>query len=172
MSLLRQSNFLAKSVRKFDSSRQLTRGDVSICKKGLLIVIRWEKNMQCSLRSSSVLLPRTSTSSLCPVSLFLRMCALSPTRSCRDPLIMFRDANHMPLSFVQKVWNSILLSIGHQPTVMRLHGLRRGGATYIAGSSPQARSQLQRYGRWKSNVYDKYIGDPATSSVYEALSML
>lgn len=163
---------MARSSRKFDRTRQLTRGDISVTDSGLRICIKWEKNMQSSLGTQYVVLPYTRDPYFCPVAAFRRMILLSPTSRGRDALIQFKDANHMPIYFVQKLWNLAVRRIGRDPKKLRMHGLRRGGATHIATSSKGASAQLKSYGRWRSQIYMKYIADPKASHVYQAMARI
>lgn len=168
MSLLRQSNFISQTVRRFDPTRQITKGDVRIMESGLLINIKWEKNHQSINGANAVLLPTTNDAFLCPVQAYRNMLAASPRpRSC-DPLICFIDRNNLTIGFVRKVWRATLRRIGKDPAVYTLHGLRRGGATFLASTSKSARSELKEVGRWKSNVYRRYISNPKACAVYTA----
>lgn len=171
-SLLRQSNFLTNSSKKFDPERHLTRGDVELVKAGLKIQVKWEKNMPNSVFAQSVVIPYTCDPVLCPVRAYRYMCLLSPTVRGADPLIQFHDHNHMPVYIVQRYWNSVVKALGYDTKKLRMHRLRRGGATHIATFSPAARQQLPMYGRWKSAAYEKYIADPKGSHVYQAMSRL
>lgn len=170
VSMLRQSNFLAASQKAFDSTRQLTRGDVTVQPNGLRLRIKWEKNMQKSTGAAYVLLPYLNDINLCPVRAYFTMLAHIPTVSLDNPLAMFRDYRPIPLYFLQKLWRRAILRLGMDPKHLRLHGLRRGAATYIASCSPQARQRLKEYGRWKSSAYLQYIDDPSACPVYEAFS--
>lgn len=172
MSMLRQSNFLAPSVAKFDPTRQLTRNDVTLCRDGVHIMVKWEKNMQSSRANEGIVLPPTIDSALCPVRAYRAMMRLVPTKGKTDALIMFSDYNPMTLSFVQGIWKGAMEALGKPTNVFRLHGLRRGGATYIASASPGARRELQDAGRWRSTAYQRYVANPTACATYEALSTL
>lgn len=172
MSLLRQSNFMPQTVATFDPSRQLTRCDVRLCNDGLHIAVKWEKNMQVLRADQGVVLPSTVDKSLCPVRAYKAMLRLVPSRGKSDPLIMYRDYNPMTLSFVQGAWKAAMEALDKCPKNYRLHGLRRGGATYIAAASPNARRELQDAGRWKSSAYQRYIANPRACATYEAWARL
>lgn len=172
MSLLRQSNFMPASVALFDPSRQLTRGDVTLCQDGLHIVVKWEKNMQVVQAGQGIVLPFTNDKTLCPIRAYRAMLRLVPSRAESDPLIMFRDYNPITLSFVQDVWKRAITALGKCHKTYRLHGLRRGGATYVAAASPDARKELQDAGRWNSSAYQRYIANPRACATYEAWARL
>lgn len=172
MTMLRQSNFASSSQSNFDSTKQLTRGDVLVQKDSIRVRVKWEKNAQTSLNTSYVFLPRTNDCNLCPVTAFTNMTQCIPTRSPADPLAMFSNYTPVPLYFLQKVWKRAVSRIGLDHRIARLHGIRRGAATYIAGKSSQARKKLKDYGRWNSAVYRRYIADPATCPVFKAIIRL
>lgn len=172
MTMLRQSNFAPHSQKLFDVSRHLTRGDFIIDQQSMRVTVKWEKNSQSSLNTSYVFLPRTNDCELCPVAAFICMTDHIPTRVPDDPLAMFADYKPIPLYFLQKVWRKAVTRIGIDYRIARLHGLRRGAATYIAGKSSQARKKLQDYGRWNSSTYRRYIADPQACPVYKAFKRL
>lgn len=172
MSMLRQSNFAAQSIAKFDITRQLTRGDIRVLPDGLEVSIKWEKNLQNMTNSTKLVLPRTSDISICPLVSFTAMCRCTPTRSEADPLLMFRNHRHMPLSFLNRIWRKAITKIGLNYKQARMHGLRRGGATFIASASQEARLKLKEYGRWRSTAYRKYISNYKACPVFEALKQI
>lgn len=172
MSLLRQSNFLSYTTRSFDPTRQMTKGDVKIVDGGLLLNIKWEKNHQSLTGANTILLPYTNDHFLCPVRAYRTMLAASPRpRSC-DPLICFNDRNNLTVGFIRKAWRAALRRLHQDPALYTLHGLRRGGTTFLASTSKSARSELKEAGRWKSNVYRRYISNPKACSVYTAWKKL
>lgn len=172
LSMLRQSNFAAPTVRAFDKTRQLTRADVTEIPGGLSIRIKWEKNMQRMANAAGIVVPSTDDPSLCPVLAYRQMTRRSPSYSPDQPLIVFGDNKHMPLSFIQKVWRKAITRLGLDTQRVRLHGLRRGGATYIAAFSDESRQKLQDYGRWKSACFRRYIDAPEACPIYKAFKRI
>ena len=130
--LLRQSNFARNCTKDFDTTRQLTRGDVSIVHGNLQIKVKWEKNQQMTINNRIMSLPPNKDLFICPIQAFTEMTAQRPTESNSDPLIMFKNGSPMSLSFIRRIWKDALQSIGIAGKRTSLHGLRRGGATYIA----------------------------------------
>lgn len=172
MSLLRQSNFLSQTVRKFDPTRQITKGDTQIVAGGLLIHTKWEKNHQSITGANTIILPYTNDTFFCPVRAYRNMLAASPRHRSCDPLVCFGDRNNLTVGFVRKVWRATLVRIGEDPRSYTLHGLRRGGTTFLASTSKSARSELKEVGRWRSNVYRRYISNPKACAVYTAWKKL
>lgn len=127
---LRGSNFAAESSALFDATRQLTRDDVAVYRTHLTINHKWSKSHQSSSHRAVVKMPAIPGSRLCPRAAFIAMVQAVPTRYPAQPLLMFRDGNHIPLYYIRKVRNSVMTSI-NVPHHSRytLHGLRRGAAT-------------------------------------------
>lgn len=172
VSMLRQSNFAPNSQSSFDKTRHLTRGDCTIQPNGLRIRVKWEKNMQSSTGCAYMLLPYANDPLICPVRAYADMVSTLPTLSPGNPLAMFHNYRPIPLFFLQKAWRKAIVRLNMDPKRVRLHGLRRGAATYIASRSTRARDRLQEYGRWRSNAYRQYIDDPAACPIYEAFKKL
>lgn len=172
LTMLRQSNFCPHSIKAFDPTRHMTRGDVHHNHKGLLIRIKWEKNVQLSTAATEVVIPQTTDPYMCPVSAYYEMLRSVPTRSPDQPLIMFKDNNPITIKFMQKLWKRALVRLGRDHRGMTLHGIRRGAATFVAAASPSARDRLKDYGRWSSGAFRRYIANPASCPIYEAFATI
>lgn len=170
--MLRQSNFAPPSQGSFDPTRHLTRGDVSLHPNGVRVTIKWEKNLQNSTKTSYVLIPFANDCELCPVLAYQDMVKCVPARSPNGALAIFPDGNPIPLYYFQKIWKKAVTSLGLDYAHYRLHGLRRGAATYVATVSTQARDRLKEYGRWSSKAYINYIDNASACPVYQALSAI
>lgn len=96
VSFCRQSNYAAPTSYEFDCTRQFTHGDVSICSDGLIVKHKWSKSHQKSSHNATVTVPRVPGSPLCPVHAMYDMLPDVPTTSPHQPLIAFRDSNHIP----------------------------------------------------------------------------
>lgn len=159
----RQSNFAASTSPVFDYTRQLTRRDVTIKKDSVIILHKWSKTHQSSSHGAMTVVPAIPGSILCPRQAMLNMLHCRPTRRTLDPLLMFRDGSHMPISYLRKVWKAVLKSINiPHPSAYTLHGLRRGAATHVINSDPSAREDIRRHGLWRSSAVNTYL--PSSSS--------
>lgn len=154
----RQSNLAASTALQFDHTRQLTRDDVKICGDRLLVKHKWSKNHQIAGKQSQVVIPAVPGSLLCPKQAVQTMTRVIPTRHPHQPFITFRDGGHMPLSYIRKIWGTVLQALGtpnyHAYT---LHGLRRGAATHVYQQDPSAREEIKAHGLWRSDAVDRYI---------------
>lgn len=165
----RQSNFSASTAIAFDHTRQLTRQDVDIKRDSVVILHKWSKTHQSSNHAALTVIPAIPGSQLCPRRAMLSMLRHCPTRRGSDPLLMFQDRSHMPVSYLRKVWKAVLKSIDiPQPMAYTLHGLRRGAATHIINSDPSAREDIRRHGLWRSDAVDTYL-PPTSSKVFKVM---
>ena len=64
-SLLRLFNVLPHSVKTFDNTRQLTRGDVIFTQQGAVLTVKWSKTIQDRKSFATVSLPYLSWALLC-----------------------------------------------------------------------------------------------------------
>lgn len=165
----RGSNLAAESSALFDATRQLTRGDIAVHHAYLTINHKWSKSHQSSSHRAATRIPAVPGSKLCPKAAFLEMVHVTPTTHPSQPLLVFRDGNHIPLSYLRKVWNSVMVSINvPRHSQYTLHGLRRGAATHILNHDPSAREHIKQHGLWKSKAVDSYL-PKNTSKVFNVM---
>lgn len=154
----RQSNFAAATSVAFDPSRHLTRGDIRVEAGAVTVTHKWSKSHQAASHRAFTVIPAVPGSELCPKRALVRMERDVPTRHHQQPLLMFRDENHIPLSYLRKVWKTVItvlkLPQSHRYT---LHSLRRGAATHIYSVDPSTRDEIKRHGLWRSNAVDTYL---------------
>jgi hypothetical protein len=86
--LSRKSNLVPDSVKKFDSSRQLCRGDMTVCSIYLIVRFKWTKTIQFGNRVLSIPLLTFPVSNFCPVQAFKAMCSMHPCLSSSFQLII------------------------------------------------------------------------------------
>lgn len=164
----RQSNLSARTSAMFDPTRQLTRGDVVVGRNKLTILHKWSKSHQSHNHRAITQVPAVPGSLLCPKDAYLRMLQHRPTRHSNQPLLTFRDGNHMPSTYLRRVWTAVLRAGGiPRHDAYTLHGLRRGAATHVIRSDPSAREDIKRHGLWQSDCVDKYL--PPPSKVFRVL---
>ena len=95
-SFLRLSNILPHSIRPFDHTRQLARGDLISPHAGAALVIKWSKTIQD--RKQIVTLPWLGDSPLCPIKALNAMITSIPANH-NDPLfILPRNTHKVPLT--------------------------------------------------------------------------
>ena len=77
-SFLRLSNLLPHTVRAFDVTRQLARGDLIITKNSALLIVKWSKTIQSRRDIVTLPLPCLGSSILCPIAALNKMILLYP----------------------------------------------------------------------------------------------
>ena len=156
--LSRKSNLVPVSTKKFDKSKQLCRGDVTVFPSFLIVKFRWTKTIQFGNRILKIPLLAYPSSKFCPVQAYKRMCNLNPCSSEDAVFSYVNKGKCLPITYsqFQNKLRELLCKIGMNPNLFSSHSFRRGGATLAsqAGISP---SSIQLMGDWKSNCYTKYI---------------
>lgn len=147
-----------KASRGFDHTCQLTRDDVTMYPSHLIINHKWSKSHQSSSHPAATKIPAIPGSQLCPKEVLMEMVWQVPTQYPSQPLLMFKDGNHVPLPYIRKVWNSVVTAIKlprHQKYT--LHGLRRGAATHVINLDLSAAQHTKQHGLWKSRAIELYL---------------
>lgn len=154
----RQSNFGAATSLAFDPTRHLTRGDIRVEAGAVTVTHKWSKSHQAASHRAFTVIPAIQGSELCPKAALVRLENEVPTRHRQQPLLMFKDENHIPLSYLRKIWKTIIsvLRVPHSHRYT-LHSLRRGAATHIYSVDPSTRDEIKRHGLWRSNAVDTYL---------------
>ena len=78
MLMSRKSNLVPISSKKFDKSKQLCRGDITVFQSCLLVHFKWTKTIQFSNRILILPLVAIPASIFCPVKAYNDMCSLNP----------------------------------------------------------------------------------------------
>ena len=149
---LRISNIAPHSVREFDTSRHLTRGDIQTTTPGMLITLKWSKTMQSRHKSHVIALP-----SLWPSPLF-------PVHALKKAIAHYRPKNHDPLfqvwspqghylvteSKLRKTLSKLNAMIGLPPHHFSFHTFRRSGASCAYNAHVPVQN-IKTHGSWASN---------------------
>lgn len=164
-SFLRQSNLCPRNKSAFDSTRHLLRTDILPRHDALIVAIKWTKTRQ-GRHASSVAIPALPGAVTCPLAAWRAMLRHSPTSRSPQPLLSFRDATPLPLSYLKRVWSMALRDQGITHKLYTLHSLRRGGATDIYKSGTASIQEIQSHGDWRSDAVYAYLpNDPRNSRI-------
>lgn len=170
--MFRQSNTAQRTVKQFDATRQLLRSDILTNEESLIVTLKWSKTRQVSM-ASSVAAPALPGADICPVGAYKQMLEHAPTVSPSQALLCFPDCRPMPISYLNKVWDTCLLRLGAKRRDYTLHSLRRGAATEVFSDSPASLDQIKRHGDWASSAVFSYLPhDPRNSEVYRHFQTL
>lgn len=156
---LRKSNLVPDGASQFDPDKQLTKSDIQIGPKMILVVIRWSKTIQ--YKEKELLLPLLPAAdvTICPV-FWLKLMLKKVNRTDKEPLFAVPDGagGVISLTYAQlgnrlKEW---VAATGENAQRYTLHGLRKGGACH-ALEVGLAGEDLKILGDWASNAYMRYL---------------
>lgn len=156
--LSRKSNLVVTGNQKFDSTKQLCRGDVSVGSKGMLVRLRWSKTNQLCKKVLEIPLLRIKGSMLCPLKAYTRMIKKIPGTN-DDPAfcVPIKKGNRAVTYWeLQNFIKCNVKRMGLDPTQYSSHSMRRAGATWaFQAKVPSELIKLQ--GDWASDAYLRYI---------------
>ena len=156
--MTRKSNMVSDSVPKFDSSKQLLRGDVKLRHDALLVSLKWSKTNQFGDREHIVPLFRLPGSPLCPWEAYTNMIRKVPGQD-GDPAFMVKRGKHwVPLTYSQfsKSLKMLVEATGRNSRAYSTHSLRRGGATFLASLGVD-KDKIKLIGDWRSDAVNEYL---------------
>ena len=168
---LRISNISPHSVREFDTSRHLIRGDVQFKPPGMLITLKWSKTMQSRDKLHVIALPSLGSSSLCPVRALKRALA-HYTPKHQDPLFQVRSSQGHILvteSKLRKTLSKLNTVLGFHPHHFSFHTFRRSGASCAYNAHVPVQN-IKTHGSWASDCVWTYIQQDHKRSVEIAQS--
>ena len=173
--MTRISTFVPGSEYPFDSTRNLTVGDVQVTNFGLNIIIKWAKNVQQLSNAFVIPIYRCSNSVKCPVLAFLDYMHFRGPGKLNAPLYLVKKTNlaqHVPLTiYVANRWLRLVLN--NSPLCAKqfsFHSFRRGACTTAFESA--APIEDNKYsGNWRSDSFLAYLSEtPARRRVARLLS--
>ena len=131
LSVLRLSNILPHSLKAFDSTRQLCRGDIIFSTSHAVVIVQWSKILQDRKTFATVAISVLDHSHLCPVAALQTMLQKIPG-SNNDPLFQkFSAGRWVPLtdSIARKHLKKVSYLLNVQPT-FTFHDFRRAGTSW------------------------------------------
>jgi hypothetical protein len=156
--LSRKSNLVPVLVKKFDSSRQLCRGYITVCSTYLIVRFKWTKTIQFGNRVLSIPLLTFLVSKFCPVQAFKVMCSMNPCSSSSSAFSINYKGNIIPITYskFQHRLRELIAKVGLNPKLFSSHSFRRGDAT-LGAQAGISSSLIQLMRDWKSDAFKKYI---------------
>ena len=156
--MVRKSNLVPNSVKKFDPTKQLCRKNVVLHSDHLVVFISWSKTIQFGDRKLEIPLVRIRDSPLCPYNAYIRMCTLVPAE-LEEPAFLLPDKHGFSIltySLFQKKLKKILKKCELDPSQFSSHSFRRGGATWAFHCKVPS-ELIQLHGDWRSDAYKIYL---------------
>ena len=157
----RKSTLLPPSTAGFDPRKHFTRGDFARSERGLTVLIRWSKTLQCGERHLQLPLLAMPGSVLCPCLAFDRMVSRLPAGNLSPAFLYVSASGTVSVThavFVNSL-RSLLKRAGLDARGFSGHSFRRGGAScaFEAGVPGEL---IQLHGDWRSDAYLKYLEVP------------
>ena len=158
----------------FDATRYPTFGDVAVFEGGLLLTIKFAKNVQDAADSFTVPLLPASDPLICPVQAFQALRSAAFSTAPGAPLFLWpgssgRVACCLTAPVARAFLHTLLHKAGLPEHSYTFHSFRRGGCT-LAATRGAAIPDLQALGGWKSQAVHAYL--PALPSQVRAASFL
>lgn len=156
--LLRKSNVLPLSAKKFDPSHHVRRRDFVPFSWGLGLEIRWSKTIQTKEKVLVIPLPILPRHPLCPVKAILSAFMVMPglpegPAFPSSPLNPFQPVTAMQFTTrLARLLSPLVPDIG----VYSTHSFRRGGASWALQCGIPS-DLIKLLGDWKSDAYRKYL---------------
>lgn len=153
--MCRKSNLVGKID---DLSKCLRRRDILVEKDHLLVKFHWSKTIQFGERCLEIPLFSKSSSPLCPVKAFRRMCKHFQLSDDSPAFVISSKGKHKPVTYsmFQSFIKEYIFAIGLEPQSYSTHSFRRGGATWAFKCGIPA-ELIQLQGDWKSDAYKLYL---------------
>lgn len=168
--MLRASNLLCVSVKKFVSSEQLNRCNVHFVSDGLNLHILWSKTRQKHDFVHIVPLASCPDKLLCPVRAYLNLLSVIPGEVLSPVMAipvhsstLNKTLTPLTKSQISKLFKFLLRTSNVDTSLYSLHSLRHGGAT-LAAKAGVIELMLKSHGDWRSNCYETYIKNSKISS--------
>jgi hypothetical protein len=170
--LCRKSNLVPNSSKVFDKSKQLTRGDFQVCKRVLLVKIKWSKTIQFSQKTHTVPIVAIPKSRICPVRHYRNMIRALPGSPHDPAFFWYQGKSKTPVTY--KDWalhqRSLIAKTGRDHTKFSSHSFRRGGASFAFKVGIPAET-IKLLGDWQSDAFLRYIQIPMEKKVEAAVKI-
>ena len=169
-SFLRLSNVLPHTVKTFDNTRQLARGDVIFTKDGAVILIKWSKTIQDRKNFATIPIPDLGSLVLCPIKALKLMLHMFPLHQDSPWFVLSRNSQFSPLtdSTARKHLKDISRALG-LPSSITFHDFRRAGASW-AFQQGVPLEYIRSHGTWKSDAIWSYLSSAVSTTSPVALA--
>ena len=173
-SFMRLSNLCPHSLTTFDPLKHLTREDVIVNGRKMLLVLKWSKTLQLRNKVKFIHIPYLGND-ICPMLAILTILQATPSGK-NLPLFQVKSGNvWIPLtdSKVRTHLKTILSGLSLTGANITFHSFRRSGATFAFNHHVPIQ-QIQNHGTWTSDCVWRYIVDSADagSQVADAFAFL
>ena len=156
-SFLRMSNILPHSVKQFDGTRHLLRGDLIFSQNYCTVIIKWTKTLQDRQQSRTISIPNLGHSMLCPIKALQLMFQKFPAQKNSPLFLQAKQGTFLPLtdSIARKHLKQVSLLLCIQPP-LTFHLFRKSATTW-AFHNGVPMQQIMQHGTWSSDAVWRYI---------------
>ena len=154
---LRASEFVAPTVKTYDSDSTLLVSDITIPPTANVAHIRIKTSKTDPFRHGCIVRLARTNSTLCPVTALTTLLSSHPTSS--GPLFTFRDGSYLTRRRLNRILQLALPSPVASQQRTSSHSFRIGAAT-TAAAAGYPRWLIQRLGRWNSDCFRIYLQVP------------
>ncbi len=171
-SFARKSNLFPPSVAAFELSKHLTRGQISVCKSGLLVTLTWGKTLQAGGRSLQIPICSIPSSVLCPLTAYHKMISMFPASADSPAFIVpsLRGLVPMTQSVFVDYLRLCLSALNLHARSYSGHSFRRGGASWAFHAGVPG-ELVKLLGDWRSDAYLKYLHSPLADRLSVSTTM-
>ena len=156
--MLRASNLVPKSVKKFSQLRQLTKSAIIFNKKGMVAKIKWSKTIQFRQKVLDVPIFAIPNSILCPVKAIKRVLYINKANK-HGPLLAISDSKIFTYNMLQSKLRQVAKILDIKKSKLTTHSMRRGGVAW-AHRNGIPESLIKLYGDWSSDAFKQYLSFP------------
>ena len=153
---LRISNFTPLGKLHFDTTRQLTRGDIVWGVPGAHMIIKWAKNMQERNECHVVQIHLIKNPLLCPVTALQLYFKKFPGASNSPMFVVGNSGVPVIQSNIRNALKIISNILDLPSGFLTFHAFRRSGATFAFNHSVSLQN-IQSHGGWKSQAVWSYL---------------
>ena len=147
---LRISNLVPNRSKDFDTTRNITQGDIVIGTPGAHIILKWSKTMQHRDSVQIIQIPLLGSSSICPVKAIVA--AINQHKLLpQDPVFLTSKGYIVNQSQVRKALAAIIEIMQLPHGSLTFHDFRRSGATWALNHNVDIQN-LQVHGGWRSQA--------------------
>ena len=154
ISFLRMSNILPHSIKDYDYSRHIPRGNIILSQVGATIIIKWSKTIQNRTDIQTIAIPTLGSSPLCPIAAITELLH-TYSGSDNDPLFMIYNKQRLIIltdSMARKHLKRISQTLQLNPHLI-FHSFRRAASTWAF----QYGVHIKAHGTWKSDAVWTYL---------------
>ena len=166
--LLRIGSVTVPNKQSWDSSKILTRGDITITNDGCILKFRHTKTIQYGERVFEAAIPRLPGTPHCPTSLLMAFLLKAGSLPDSSPALAYltpggKEATITPAE-ARKGFKHLLSCIGLSTKDHNTHSLRRSGASHLLSAGVDL-SVIRCLGDWKSDAIFRYLQPDCESKI-------